>query len=201
MCWGWTTKLPFGVSNWLTSLAGGRKTVPQTALNRPTAGMSDYERDVVAKVRKYGWFQLRVVGDEKSPLSFSYTTGFWRTLGAPEILLFSLPEQTAHNVLWDVFRYLKSGQRPQAGVPVSGIFGNANAVFLPVARRNYQTYMRTTRWFYGHEDFPCFQLFWPDRQGRFPWEAEFEVEFRKDQPDLTARGWSAEIPKPNSELS
>ncbi len=189
MCWGWANKLPFSVSNWLTRFAAG-KAPPQTALNRATAGMTDYERDVVAKVRKYGWFQLRVVGDEQSPLSFSYTTGFWRTLEAPEILLFSLPEQTAHHVLWDVFRYFKSGQRPQTGVPVSNILGNADAVFLPVAKEHYRTYMRTTRWFHGHDDFPCVQLFWPDRQGLFPWEAGFEAKFEKDQPDLTVNGWA-----------
>ena len=185
--------MPFGVSNWFAKFAAGRKVTPQTALNRPTEGMTDYERNVVATVRKYGWFQLRVVGDEKSPLSFSYTTGLWRTLEAPEILLCSLPEKTAHNVLWDVFRYFKSGQRPQTGIPVSGIFGNADAVFLPVARKHYRTYMRTTRWFYGHEDFPCLQLFWPDTQGRFPWEAGFETKLEKDQPDLTANGWSAAL--------
>jgi hypothetical protein len=153
--------------------------------------MTDYERDVIAKVRKYGWFQLRVVGDNESPLSFSYTTGFWHGLEAPEILLCSLPEQTAYNVLWGVFRYFKSGQRPSIGVPTPGIFGNADAVFLPVARKHFGTYMRTTRWFYGHEDFPCLQLFWPDRLGKFPWEAGFEEKFKKDQPDLTERGWAA----------
>jgi len=50
-----------------------------------------------------------------------------------------------------------------------------------------------SRWFYGGDDFPCLQIVWPDRAGRFPWEADFDAQFEGNQPDLTEQGWVNEI--------
>jgi hypothetical protein len=41
----------------------------------------------------------------------------------------------------------------------------------------------------GGNDFPPVQMVWPDREGRFPWDSEFDAGFKDNQPDLSVLGW------------
>jgi hypothetical protein len=161
----------------------------RTALDIPAETLSAYERTFIDGVREHGWFDTHVFDDEGDRASFSYSTGFWLSRGIPEIILFSLPRDVTHNVLWDFFRDAEIGNPPPMGTPIEGIFGNARAVFLPVAQVHYEEHLGSAIWFYQWEAFPCLQLVWPDTQGRFPWERGFEERFRPDQPDLTENGW------------
>jgi hypothetical protein len=110
-------------------------------------------------------------------------------LGFPEIILFSLQQQTAHDVLWDVFRDVKGGRKISPGANVPEVFGNGGAYFFPVGKQHYRDLLGWSRWFYGGDDFPCLQLVWADTKGVFPWQSGFEDRFKGDQPDLSAEGW------------
>ena len=84
----------------------------RTALDAPLSALDEHERKFVANIRTHGWHDMRVAPDEEGP-GFSYTTGFWLTLGVPEVIVFSL--KPAHDVLWDVFRDIKAGRQIVAG--------------------------------------------------------------------------------------
>ncbi len=158
----------------------------------PLDALDEHERRCVSNILEHGWFHTSVFEDEDSP-GFSYTTGFWLNTRFPEVILFSLRRETAHTVLWDLFRDLKAGKLPVMGSATSGIFGNANAVLVPVAKARYRDHLGCSRWFYSGDEFPCLQLVWPDRQGIFPWQPNFAQEFQGRQPDLTENGWSAAL--------
>ena len=163
----------------------------RTALDLPATALDAHERDFCAKIREHGWHGTHVLADEEGP-GFSYTTGLWLHLGFPEIVVFSLGRENAHDVLWDVYRDVKDGRRYSSGVRIADLFANVPAFLFPVAMRHYADHLGWSRWFYNGDEFPCLQLVWPDRQGRFPWEQGSGWQ-PKAQPDLTAEGWATAL--------
>jgi hypothetical protein len=159
-----------------------------TALDAPTDKLDDHERHFVAKVRQHGWFATDVFADGEGP-GFTYTTGFWHGRKVPEIIVFSLPPDIAHDVLWDVYRGVSTGMAFPAEQRLSTIFANVEGVLLPVSRQFYPDFLGWSRWFYGGDDWPCLQLLWPDPNGIFPWQAEHEERYANRQPNLTGEAW------------
>ena len=161
-----------------------------TALDAPPDTLDAQETNFVAQVRNHGWFRTNVFQDEEGP-GFSYTTGFWVHLQAPEIIVFSLTSEIAHAVLWDIYRDVSGGASLQVGQRLPSIFANIEAVLLPVSKTFYSDYLGWDRWFYGGDDWPCVQLVWPDSSGAFPWEPGYEERFLNSQPNLTGAEWPA----------
>lgn len=162
----------------------------KTALDLDISELNPADRDFLSQLREHGWFGTRVFDPEKEEPDFTYSTGFFQGLGHPEVIIFSLPQKLSHDILWDIYRDIREGKIPKPGARISGIFGNHQAVFLPVSRDFYADHLGWSRWFYRGDDFPCLQLVWPDPEGMFPWESHFDPEFAGDQPDLTDDGWS-----------
>ena len=159
-----------------------------TALSAPDSALDDGEKNFVASIREHGWFRTSVFADE-GHTGFSYTTGFWVTLGKPELIVFGLKSEIAHAVLWDVFRDVKSGKDLPIRSRTGDVLGNHDACLFPVGRAHYPEYLGWSRWFYGGDDFPCIQLVWPDRSGVFPWEPGFDANLADVQPDIAEGGW------------
>ena len=163
-----------------------------TALDASPDALDQGEQSFVAKIREHGWFRTSVLGDDEGP-GFAYTTGLWVSANQPEVILFSMKDDIAHNVFWDLYRDAKSGKALSLGKRTEAVFGNLPAYAFPVANNHYRDLLGWSCWFYCGTDFPCLQIVWPDRAGRFPWESDFDVGFKADQPDLTERGWVNEI--------
>ncbi|MBN9146517.1 MULTISPECIES: DUF4262 domain-containing protein [unclassified Novosphingobium] len=161
-----------------------------TALLLSEEKLDDDERQFLNVIKDHGWFHTRVFDNKDEHPDFSYTTGFSVNHGYPEIILFSLAKDVSHSILWDVWRDIESGKRHEVGKKIQGIFGNADAVLLPVSKSVYKEYLGWNRWFYRSDTFDCLQLVWPDRDGKFPWEASFNDKFANSQPDLTGGGWN-----------
>jgi len=159
-----------------------------TALDADPTMLDADEKNFVEKIREHGWFGTHVAGDKDAP-AFTYTTGFWLKFEYPELILFSLRRQIAHDTFWHVYRELEAGKRFGIGIREDEIFGHAAAVLLPVSPQHYREHLGWSRWFYGNDEFQCLQLIFPDANGRFPWE-EASEGFRATQRDLTSGHWS-----------
>ncbi|MDQ0465098.1 hypothetical protein QO010_002882 [Caulobacter ginsengisoli] len=157
----------------------------RTAFDLDPQSLDDEERRFLDVIGEHGWFDTAILDDEEGP-GFSYTTGFWSGSGHPEILFIGLNQQTRHDVLWDIYRAIKSGCPPPVSRPTSEVFANAEAVLLPVSTDHYREYLGWNRWFYNGDDFPCLQLIWSDREGRFPWSPDAQAG---PQPDLSTGNW------------
>jgi hypothetical protein len=57
-------------------------------------------------------------------------------------------------------------------------------VLRPVLEKWYGPFLGMAGWYYRRRPFPVLQCFWPDPQGRYPWEAGFSGEPRFSQPLL-----------------
>lgn len=163
-----------------------------TALNSSPTDLDEHERSFVEKVREHGWFRTSVFGDNTGP-GFSYTTGFWLGTGHPELIMFSMKDEIARDVFWDLFREAKGGSQLGAGRRTDAAFANLPAYAFSVAKKHYASFLGWSRWFYGGDEFSCLQIVWPDRAGVFPWQPGFDAHFSADQPDLTERGWLNEL--------
>jgi hypothetical protein len=159
-----------------------------TALDADPERLDQHEQNFVQQIREHGWFGTHVAVDDEGP-GFSYTTGFWLKFRFPEVILFSMSRETAHNTFWHIYRELEAGRRLPVGEPTGEIFENAAAVLLPVALEQYEAHLGWNRWFYGNDSFGCLQLVFPDRGGEFPWTSGSSADFRAAQPDLTAGNW------------
>ncbi|HEX4304378.1 MAG TPA: DUF4262 domain-containing protein [Rhizomicrobium sp.] len=159
-----------------------------TALDADPSVFDPRERRFVEQIREHGWTGLDIFADGAKP-NFYFSTGMWRTVGCPEIIIVGLRGDAAHDVIWDIFRNVKAGKPPAIGVRVPVLLVDRDVVFQPVDRKYYPDHLGWARWFYAGDDFPCLQIIWPDRANRFPWEEGYEEEFLALQTDLTSGNW------------
>ena len=159
-----------------------------TALDAPHDRLDKHEQNFVGNIREHGWFGTHVA-DDTAP-GFSYTTGFWLKFEAPELIVFSLRRDIAHDTFWHVYRELEAGKRFPIGEPIETVFTNGAVVFLKVSLHRYPDYLGWSRWFYGNDKFECVHLVFPDRNGHFPWARGTAEDFQRAQPDLTSGNWS-----------
>ncbi|WP_025290488.1 DUF4262 domain-containing protein [Sphingomonas sanxanigenens] len=160
----------------------------RTALDALPETLSASEKAFVTMIRENGFFRTEVLGDDEGP-GFSFTTGFWVTAKHPELIMFSMTGDIAHDIFWDLFKDARSARSLPVGRRTDQVFANLPAYAFPVAKRHYADHLGWSRWFYGDDKFPCIQIVWPDRGGVFPWEKGFDATFVNDQPDLSEHGW------------
>ncbi|RYF39666.1 MAG: DUF4262 domain-containing protein [Cytophagaceae bacterium] len=163
-----------------------------TALDAPANVLDADEKSFIARIRQHGWFDTAVSGDDEGP-GFSYTSGLWVNASQPEVIMFSMKREIAHDVFWDLFRDAQAGKGLEQGVQTDQVFGNLPAYAFPVAKKYYREYLGWNRWLYAGDNFPCIQIVWSDREGVFPWQEGFDLTFANDQPDLTESGWAASV--------
>jgi hypothetical protein len=104
----------------------------------------------------------------------------------PELLVFSL--KISHDVFWGIFRDLKAGRTFPIGRPIPDIL-EVDVMLLPVSKQQYREHLGWNRWFYAGENFSCLQLVYPDLAGVFPWQPQFDANWRDRQDDLTDHDW------------
>ncbi len=190
-----------GVDNISARRGGGPRTspgpprssnmIPPTALDAPADKLDDQEKNFVAQVREHGWFRTSVFEDDEGP-GFSYTTGFWRGQEAPEIIVFSLNAQLAHDVLWDLYPRRCGGRAVSDRTEVVERLREHRSR-LPACRQALVPRVSGLGSLAssGGDDWPCVQLVWPDAFGKFPWEAGYEERFANSQPNSTGQHWPA----------
>ena len=164
----------------------------RTVLDAPFDALNPLEQAFAAKVGEDGFFRAEVFGDATGT-GFSYSTGFWVSTGQPEIIMFNMKGEIAHDVFWDMFRLAKGNTPLSLGKSTNQVFANRTAYVFPIAKKFYPDYLGWSRWFYGGDHFPCLQIVWPDCEGVFPWQRRFDSAQPGGQPDLTEHGWQASL--------
>lgn len=129
-------------------------------------------------------------GEPTNQPPFAYTVGAWESYGAPELIVFGLRQDVATSILNTALSHHQAGRMFQCGVPEYEVIQNRVPVyFLEVDPDLAKVYATFADRYYEHENFPLWQIIWPDKNGRFPWEAAYEGDLRW-QPDLTTDGYT-----------
>jgi hypothetical protein len=153
---------------------------------------TDFDRAEIIAGR--GWVVLSVAG-EPGP-SWSYTVGLSHTIGTPELMIFGLSSDTRHFILNAIGDALRNGDLPRSeGFVASGI-GSENLPFelKRLSKEWAREFGGIACWLYRNRQLPFWQVVWTDRNARFPWNSNFDVEFLDAQP----AGWLPPLPPTES---
>lgn len=141
------------------------------------------EKRISSDVEKYGFHIAQVSGDGYSP-SFSYTIGLSKTYGYPELICFSLNPDLLHSVLWSGKELLDAQSVLDQTIGYPNFIGDYDVRFLTVDKHWYPYYFGYGIWFNQGPNFPAYQIVWPDKQARYPWEEDFNPAWKAGQPLL-----------------
>ena len=134
-------------------------------------------------IEKYGWSVIMIEATDYLP-SFAYSIGLWEKFNHPEIISFGLSLKTLHAIINDAGRLVKSGLIIETRRDYDDFFENGKSQFISIIPNYVTNYFGYAIDFYNTRDFPALQLTWTDRTNKFPWEPDFEEEFKYRQPLL-----------------
>ena len=131
------------------------------------------------------------------PYDFIYTVGFYLNLLHPELFIKGLLGEAAGNMMNALFKYVEGGRSLKDGDSIRYDFGEGEQKLVAKAfpKEGYFNYLGWGCWFYrsllwkvapiAENKFPVLQLFWPDRQGYYPWQEECDPRVRQIQTPTT----------------
>lgn len=140
-----------------------------------------YMDTVRQNVQRFG---VHIQGVTDKP-QFAYTVGL-NDLQRPEVIVFSLPWEGASAILNDIAKRVRDdGWTIPVGEPVEGIVSGFPVVFIQVDQENISKYFGVGRRYAGGEFTTSpLQLVWPDPNGKFPWDDEWDPKYSDFQPLL-----------------
>lgn len=141
-----------------------------------------YDQRIAADVAEHGChIALLPGGGGRSGCAF--TVGLWRSHRHPELVVFGLDGAQAEDLLDLLQEEIEQGNPCAAGASRAGILHQYPVAFRAVTADRVAWFEPAVR-FHGGADFPMLQVFWPDRQGRFPWDEGAQEACRRGQPRL-----------------
>ncbi|MBI3201310.1 MAG: DUF4262 domain-containing protein [Myxococcales bacterium] len=144
------------------------------------------DEKVVADVAEFGWHVIKVAADGTGP-AFAFTIGLTKTFGHPEVIVFGLALDAMHSVLNNIGKLVREGRQFAHDVVTDELLEDYPCHFLHVPRSAYREFLGYAIWFYKGDTFDTVQCVWPDREGRYPWDAGVVEQVRRLQPLLGAR--------------
>lgn len=148
-------------------------------------GLTSSEETVLHHREEHGWFVNMIAAHDANP-AFAYSFGLFEEFRHPEIIIFGLEPSIMHILINDVGGRIRTGAGYRNGDIVSDLLETYPCSFRKVDPSHYKATFSWACLFYGNSNFPALQLFWPDRQSRFPWESGFDGALCTSQPDLSA---------------
>jgi hypothetical protein len=142
---------------------------------------------IAEAVRKYGWDAISI-NDHKPP--FLYTVGLMETQKHPELIMFGLEANNTHALFSVMIREMSRGRRfAEPGIETVRIAEAEHRVGLrqvhPTQHRVYLGFaMGFCRLIGRVGELEAMQVFWPDRNGKLPFEVGCELDVFVLQPRI-----------------
>lgn len=146
-------------------------------------GLSEFEVDILKSIKVHGWHVNGIEGDDKSP-AWAYSVGIYAKYRQPEIIIFGLDIESMYEMIDHYVTAVKQGLIVSDSACVSGLIEDRDCVVRDVYPKWRELLLRSSAWYYHHEQFPAVQCFWPDSKGRFPWDKGFRPAKEQRQPLL-----------------
>jgi len=141
------------------------------------------DRKVIHDVNTSGWHVVQVA-PQGGHHGWAFSIGLFHTFRHPEIVVFGLPDDVMDTLIHTIGNAIRRGVAFQDGHENPDLMRPYRCVFKTVEPLWYARVLAHATWFYGGHDFPALQLFWPDREHRFPWHEAFDPELVSFQPLL-----------------
>jgi hypothetical protein len=135
-------------------------------------------------IQRYGLHILKVA-DGNNWAEYAYTVGLFQTYGHPEAIVLGLPGDVAHGVLNCLADVIRSGKQFAPGEQTEDLLEGYPCKFLEIPFEQMFAHFGWAIWYYDDRAFPVWQLVYPDRAGRWPWEPGVSPGFISQQPVLS----------------
>jgi hypothetical protein len=142
--------------------------------------LDEQERKLLADVEGHGWAVMGITAQGDLP-GWAFTIGLWHTFRSPEVAMFGLRVQDMQLWLNDIGDQVAAGRPPKPGERRHGVLDDSSLEWRPVDRSWYPELFGWALWFTA-PPLPIVQAVWPDRDGRYPWEAGAGERCIRDQP-------------------
>ncbi|MCU0866428.1 MAG: DUF4262 domain-containing protein [Planctomycetes bacterium] len=149
-------------------------------MREPAADHTPEQQQLLADIAESGVHIVHVEVDDGA--TYSYTVGLWERFEQPEVIVFGLPDDVAGDLLDTVADEVAEGRKFRAGEKHDGLLVGYPARFFDVPKALLELLLPDAVWAYQDTEFPCVQLVWPDKQGRWPWEPGVRDGFAAAQP-------------------
>lgn len=152
------------------------------------------EDEIAEIVSQYGWYAASI-SDHKPP--FLYTIGLMQTYLHPELIMFGIEADNVHALFSELVRNIRTGRSyAEPGVYSVTLGGDEHPVaFRHVHATQHPLYLGFAMGYCRHigrmGELAAMQAFWPDSNGRFPFEVGCDWRVNELQPRLDVeRGWN-----------
>lgn len=149
-----------------------------------TVGEDKGEQKVIDDIATYGWHCVNILTEGELP-AYSFTVGLFQSYGHPELIIFGLKSEIAHQILATAADAAKANTPLDLTQPTEALLDNYLCCFVRVPLTEYHDHVGYCRWYYQGDGFPLYQVVWPSRSGVFPWHPEATSEFRAIQPVIS----------------
>jgi hypothetical protein len=150
----------------------------------PWTRIDEAEENIITTVEEYGWFIAMFPDDDDPGARFAYSIGMAKTLEHPEIIIVGQPVELMASMINDIGEQARRGEPFPIGAPVEGLIEGHSCVLQPMHPSHYDQWLGYGIWFHQGRDFQVLQCFWPDKAGKFPWDADYSYS-PEQQQDLT----------------
>ncbi|MCG8463819.1 MAG: DUF4262 domain-containing protein [Xanthomonadales bacterium] len=142
-------------------------------------------KDTITKhIKQYGWHRLSVFDPNGEKENFSYTIGLEESYSHPEVIVFGLPHEVAHSILWQVVNEIKSGRVFELNKRQADILDDdLDVLFKPLINSAYDEYLGTAIDYY-EKPFRTYVMFWPDNDNVLPTEPGCKIAFQNEALNL-----------------
>ena len=148
------------------------------------SGEGKSEQKVIDDIASHGWHCVNIMEEGELP-PYSFTIGLFHSYGHPELIIFGLRAEIAHQILAIAADAAKDGTPLDLSEPTDALLSNYTCCFGQVPVTEYHDHVGYCRWYYQGDDFPLYQIIWPSRSGSFPWHADATPEFKAIQPVIS----------------
>jgi hypothetical protein len=143
------------------------------------------DQKFLAAIETYGWHVTNVFNREgDSGPEWSYSTGLFHSCAHPEVVIFGLELNNMQKIINRIGDLVKNGSKFEPGNEYFEILAGYGCRFRELSVVHYRSYLGWSIWFYERDPFPVLQCFWPDKEGRYPWQPECSPAVVARQPLL-----------------
>lgn len=132
-----------------------------------------HEQRILDDIKKYGWHVVAVMAGPEGP-PFAYTIGLMDSYKHPELILLGLPPETIHEIFKTIVEHVKRGRSFTEPLRYEDVIVGYACATRPVHPSQLPEYFGYGLWYRHHigrhGSLQAVQVFWPDRDGVFPWE-------------------------------
>ena len=151
---------------------------------------TDYETRIIENVKEYGCQVISVSDLDETLPSFSYSIGFWETVGQPEVIILGLPSNMGHFAINETLRQCQGGSQLSDWQPIEGLFEEYDVTCVARAVDEdhlVPEYFNSAIWYRNFRTGTpldgAMQLVW-SYDGLLPWDDGASAELLEDQPLL-----------------